>query len=46
MGWSLKDTLGAEIALEAFDRAVAVENPGPDMIHHSDRGVQYSRLEY
>ena len=46
VGWSLKDTLGAEIALEAFDRAVAVENPGPDMIHHSDRGVQYSCLEY
>jgi transposase InsO family protein len=46
VGWSLKDTLETEIALEAFDRAVAVENPGRDLIHHSDRGVQYSSLRY
>ena len=46
VGWSLKGTLGAEIALEAFDRAVALENPAEDVIHHSDRGVQYSCLEY
>lgn len=46
VGWSLKDSLEAEIALEAFDRAVAVENPGEDVIHHSDRGVQYSCLKY
>ena len=46
VGWSLKDTLAKELALEAFDRAVAVENPSEDLIHHSDRGVQYSSLEY
>ncbi len=46
VGWSLKDTLAKELALEAFDRAVAVENPPRDLVHHSDRGVQYSSLEY
>jgi len=46
VGWSLKDTLAKELALEAFDRAVAVESPPEDLIHHSDQGVQYSSLEY
>ena len=46
VGWSLKDTLATEIVLEAFDRAVAVEKPAEDLIHHSDRGVQYSSLMY
>jgi putative transposase len=46
VGWSLKDTLATELTLEAFDRAVAMENPAKDLIHHSDRGVQYSSLRY
>jgi putative transposase len=46
VGWSLKDTLRTEIALEALDRALAVEKPAEDLIHHSDRGVQYSSLRY
>lgn len=46
VGWSLKDTLATEIALEAFDRAVAVEDPPQDLLHHSDRGTQYSSLRY
>jgi len=46
VGWSLKNTLAAELALEAFDRAVAIEQPAEDLIHHSDRGVQYSCHEY
>ena len=46
VGWSLKDTLKTEITLEAFDRAVAVEKSAKDLIHHSDRGEQYSSLRY
>ncbi len=46
VGWSLKDTLATELALEAFDRAVAMEDPPPDLLHHSDRGTQYSSLRY
>ncbi len=46
VGWSLRDILEAEIAIEAFDRAVAVDNPDEDVIHHSDSGVQYSCLTY
>lgn len=46
VGWSLKGTLETEIALEALDRAVAMERPPEDLIHHSDRGVQYSCLSY
>jgi len=46
VGWSLRDTLETQIALEALDRAVAIEDPDEDLIHHSDRGVQYSSLRY
>jgi transposase InsO family protein len=46
VGWSLKDTLETEITLEALDRAVAIEDPEEDLIHHSDRGLQYSSLRY
>jgi len=46
VGWSFKDALQTEITLEALDRAVAIENSAKDLIHHSDRGVQYSSLRY
>jgi putative transposase len=46
VGLSMKDTLETELPLEAFDRAVAIQNPGEDLIHHSDRGVQYTSLRY
>ncbi len=42
----LKGTQETELALEAFDRAVAIEDPDEELIHHSDRGVQYSSLRY
>jgi putative transposase len=46
VGWALGETLEADLALAAIDRALA-SRPVPDgLIHHSDRGVQYCAHRY
>jgi putative transposase len=42
IGWSFKDRLSADIALDALTMAWFRRRPGPGVIHHSDRGVQYA----
>ena len=42
VGWSTRDHLRAEGALAALHRAVRCRKPGPGLIQHSDRGVQYA----
>ena len=37
-GWAVRETLHAEIALEALAMAVERQRPAPGLIHHSDRG--------
>ena len=44
--WSLKERLGGELTLEALDRALEVRQPGPGLLHHSDRGSQYTADDY
>jgi len=46
VGWALGRTLEAELALAALRMAVAERRPGPGLVHHSDRGVQYACAEY
>lgn len=46
VGWSMRETLHASIALEALGMAVARQRPPPGLIHHSDRGIQYAADEY
>jgi putative transposase len=47
VGWALADHLEAGLALEALDMALGLRDPAPDqLIHHSDRGVQYASLAY
>ena len=48
VGWRVSSSLHADIALDAleqalYDRAV---NENTDLIHHSDRGVQYVSIRY
>ncbi len=48
VGWRVSSSLHADIALDAleqalYDRAV---NEHTDLIHHSDRGVQYVSIRY
>jgi putative transposase len=46
VGWELGRTLAARLAVMALERAVAERKPGPGLVHHSDRGVQYASAEY
>lgn len=46
VGWSMRDTLHTEIALDALAMALARQRPGPGLLHHSDRGIQYAAEAY
>jgi putative transposase len=44
VGWSMADHLRTELVLAALDAAIAGRRPGPGLIHHSDRGTQYTSV--
>ena len=47
VGWALADHLEASLPLEALNKAIASRGgPLKDLIHHSDRGVQYACRDY
>jgi putative transposase len=46
VGWSLERTLAARLAVAALQQAIAQRQPGPGLVHHSDRGFQYASREY
>ena len=46
VGWAMRETLEAEVAVAALRMALAHRRPAPGLVHHSDRGVQYACHEY
>ncbi len=46
VGWALDKTLAASLPKAALEMALAERRPGPGLVHHSDRGVQYASAEY
>jgi putative transposase len=46
IGWALGRTLEAELALSALRMALRQRRPGPGLVHHSDRGIQYAAHDY
>lgn len=48
VGWTVKDTLHAEGAIDALKMALGSRRPPADgsLVHHSDRGVQYACNAY
>lgn len=46
VGWAMRDTLDAELAISALEMAITTRRPSPGLIHHSDRGSQYACAEY
>jgi len=47
IGWALDTHLQASLAIAALTMALAARRPAPgSLIHHSDRGVQYTCGEY
>ncbi len=46
VGWAVSNRLKKGLALQALNRAVALRNPPPGCIHHTDRGSQYCSHDY
>jgi transposase InsO family protein len=46
VGWAMRDTLEVELALSALRMAREARRPAPGLIHHSDRGSQFTSAAY
>jgi transposase InsO family protein len=46
IGHALSRRIDAELAVEALEMALQNRTAGPELVHHSDRGVQYASKEY
>ena len=46
IGWAMAPTMPAELVCRALRMAIALRQPAPDVIMHSDRGSQYASGEY
>jgi len=46
VGWALAARLDRHLVLTALDRALARRRPAPGLLHHSDRGGEYTSGEY
>jgi transposase InsO family protein len=46
VGYATANHTRQQLALEAFDRAVATRRPQPGLVHHTDRGSVYLSTEY
>jgi putative transposase len=44
VGWSMADHARTELVLSALDAAIHARRPRPGLIHHSDRGTQYTSV--
>jgi putative transposase len=46
IGWTLARNRTTAVTLRALKRAIALRNPKPGLIFHSDRGIEYSAYAY
>ena len=46
VGWALSDSLSTALPLEALDAALCRRVPSAGLLHHSDRGCQYTSATY
>ena len=46
VGWSMADTLESALVVDALNMALWNRRPTPGLIHHSDRGGQYTSLAF
>lgn len=42
VGWAISKNLGHEFCIKALEIAIKKRKPAPGIIHHSDRGTQYT----
>ena len=46
VGWATSDSLSSDVAIAALLKAAGKNNLPPELIHHSDRGIQYACFRY
>jgi transposase InsO family protein len=46
VGWAMADHLRTELALGALAMALQARRPPPGLVHHTDRGCQYTAAAY
>ena len=46
VGWALDSTLSTRLPLAALDSAISRRRPSAGLMHHSDRGCQYTSAQY
>jgi putative transposase len=46
VGWSMATHLRTEVVIDTLQMAIARRKPAPGLVHHSDRGVQYTSLSF
>jgi len=46
VGWAMADHLRTELALDALAMALRARRPPPGLVHHTDRGGQYTAAAY
>ncbi len=46
VGWNLQSHMKTELCLGALRQAVATREPAPGLLHHTDRGSQYTSDDY
>jgi transposase InsO family protein len=46
VGWAIDASLSTQLPLAALDAAIRRRRPGQGLLHHSDRGCQYTSREY
>lgn len=46
VGWATSCRVDERLALDALEMAIAERQPAPGLVHHSDRGCQYTAVTY
>ena len=46
IGWSMSERINQQLAIDALMMAIQQRRPAPGLIHHSDRGIQYTSSTY
>ncbi len=46
VGWSMGSHMGTELVVDALEMAVWRRKPSVGLVHHSDRGAQYTALSF
>ena len=46
VGWAMADHLRVDLALDALGMALGARRPAPGLVHHTDRGCQYTAGAY